>query len=173
MKRAAGVWMCLGVFGATAGAAQAGPKIAWISARQILQQTPGYAMAESTFNREVVGYRNEVQKLAAQLDSAVRAADQQAIALSPSARQAKQKELQAMQQRLTERQTELQQKAQQREQELMQPIQARVNAVIQGIRAEGNYGIIFDAEAPGNSIVAADPALDITKRVLERLRTSQ
>src|SRR2546422_7288445 len=44
-----------------------------------------------------------------------------------------------------------------RQRELIQPIQARVNAVIQGLRAEGNYALIFDADSPTSNIVAADP----------------
>jgi len=148
-------------------------KIVYINGRQILQQTPGYTAAESTFNRDVEGYRVEVQRLEAQLDSAARAFDMEAIALSPAAKAAKQKELQTMQQHISERQTELQQKAQQREAELLQPIQARVNAVLQGMRAEGNYAFILDAEAPGSPLVAADPALDITNQVLARLHHSQ
>ena len=42
-----------------------------------------------------------------------------------------------------------------------------------GLRAEGNYSFIFDADAPGSSIVAADPALNITARVLQRLSQAQ
>ena len=175
MTRAVNVWMWLGLLGVSPAAAQTGQtlKIGFVNSRQILQQTPGYAAAESTFTRELDGFREEVQKLQHQLDSSVQAFDQQSIALSPAAKQAKQKDLQRLQQRLEQRSTELQQRAQQREQELMQPIQARVNAVIKGLRAEGNYALIFDADAPGNTIVAADPALDLTKKVLERLRQSQ
>ena len=134
--------------------------------------TKAFATADS-FNREFQGYRDEVQKMQKQLDSSVQAFDQQAIALSPAAKSAKQKELQGMQQRLEQRSSELQGKAQQREQELLQPIQARINAVIQGLRAEGNYSLIFDADAPGSGIVAADQTLDLTSKVLERLRRSQ
>jgi outer membrane protein len=175
MKRAVYVWMWLGLLGVAPAAAQTSPtlKIAFVSSRLILQQTPGYTAAESAFTREVAGFRAEVQKLQQQLDSSVQAFDQQSIALSPAAKQAKQKGLQGMQQRIEQRSTELQQRAQQREQELMQPIQARVNAVIKGLRAEGNYAVIFDADAPGSNIVAADPALDLTNKVLERLRQSQ
>src|SRR5260370_35846417 len=80
-------------------AGPAGPlKIAYINSREILQRTPGYAHAESTYTKEVEGYRGEVQKLQQQLDSAVQAFDQQSIALSPAARQTKQKDLQPMQQ---------------------------------------------------------------------------
>ncbi len=176
MKRAVGVWMWLGLLGAYPAAAQTlGPtfKIAFVNARQVMSQTPGYQAAESTFNRELQGFRDEVQKLQRQLDSSIQAFDQQSIALSPAAKQVKQKELQQRQQRLEQRSTELQQKAQQREAELLQPIQARINAVIQGLRAEGNYAIIFDADAPGSNIIAADPSLDVTSKVLARLKQSQ
>jgi outer membrane protein len=165
--------MWLGLAGVAPAAAQGGAKIGFINSRQILQKTPGYTAAESTFDREVKGYREEVQKLQQQMDSAIQALDQQSIALSPAARQAKQKDLQAMQQRIAQRSEELQQRAQQREQELMAPIQARINAVIQGLRAEGNYAVIFDADAQGGTVVAADPALNLTAKVLLRLRTPQ
>jgi len=148
-------------------------KVAFVSSRQILQRTPGYAAAESLFSKEVQGYRDVVQKLQQQLDSAVQAFDQQRIALSPAAAQQRQRDLQGMQQRLQLRTDSLQQKAGQREQELLAPIQARVNSIIQGLRAEGNYSFIFDADAPGNPIVAADPALDLTAKVLQRLQSAQ
>jgi outer membrane protein len=159
--------------GPSAGSAAGPVKIAYINSREILQRTPGYAAAESTYSKEVDGYRSEVQKLQQQLDSAVQAFDQQSIALSPAARQLKQKDLQAMQQRMEQRTNELQDRARQREQELLQPIQARVNSVIQGIRAEMNYSLILDADAAGGLIAAADPALNITARVLQRLSQAQ
>jgi outer membrane protein len=156
------------------GAQSSAPlKIAFINSREILQRTPGYARAESLYLKEVDGFRTEVQKLQQSLDSAVQAFDQQSIALSPAARSAKQKDLQAMQQRMEQRTNELQDRARQREQELLQPIQARVNSVIQGIRAELNYALILDADAAGGLIAAADPALNITARVLQRLSQAQ
>ena len=169
------VWAGLVLAALPAAAQTAGQptlKIAFINSRAILQQTPGYAAAESTFNKEVQGFRDEVQKLQQQLDSAVRVFDQQSIALSPAAKEAKQRELQQLQQKFEQRSSELQDRAQQRERELLAPIQARVNGIIQGIRAEGNYQLIFDADAPGNNIVAADQSLDITSKVLARLKGS-
>jgi len=148
-------------------------KIAFINSREILQKTPGYAVAESTYLKEVEGYRTEVQKLQTQLDSAVQAFDQQSIALSPAARQTKQRDLQQMQQRMEQRTDELQNRARQREQELLQPIQSRVQSVIQGLRAELNYSMILDADAAGGLIAAADPSLNITARVLQRLTQAQ
>ncbi|HXF95761.1 MAG TPA: OmpH family outer membrane protein [Gemmatimonadales bacterium] len=152
------------------GAPQAPPRLAWVNSEQILRQTPGYAAAESTFNSELRSSQEELQKLQQQLDSAVQAFEQQSIALSPTVRQSRQRELQAMQQRFQQRAQELEQKARQRERELLQPIQSRVTSIIQGLRAEGNYAFIFDLDAPNVGIVAADPALNLTSRVLERLR---
>ena len=162
-----------GVAMAQGGSQSAPLRIAIINSREILQRTPGYAVAESTYLKEVDGFRNEIQKLQQQLDSAVQALDQQSIALSPAARQTKQRDLQAMQQRMEQRTNELQDRARQREQELLSPIQARVSSVIQGIRAEMNFSLILDADVAGGLIAAADPALNITARVLQRLQQAQ
>jgi Skp family chaperone for outer membrane proteins len=145
-------------------------KIAFLSSRTILDSTPGYAAAESTFFREFQGMRDEVQKLQQQLDSAVQAFDQASIALSPAAKDAKRRDLQQMQERMTQRSNELDSRARARNQELLGPFQSRINTIIQGIRAEGNYAIIFDADAQNNGIVAADPALNLTSRVIARVR---
>jgi Skp family chaperone for outer membrane proteins len=177
------VFVCLGVVlavpavaqtpaGSTRPAPAATMRLAFISSRTILDSTPGYAAAESTFFREFQAMRDEVQKLQQQLDSAVQAFDQASIALSPAAKTAKRTELQGMQDRMSQRSSELDSRARARNQELLGPFQARINTIIQGIRAEGNYAVIFDADAQGNGIVAADPALNLTSRVIERLRQS-
>lgn len=148
-------------------------RIAFIRSQEILQRTPGFAAAESTLTREVAGFRAEVEKLQHQLDSAMSAFDQQAIALTPTARTTKQRELQQLQQRFQERGGQLQERAAQRQQELLSPINARIRSIIEGIRAEDNYALILDLDAPGVSIVAIDPALNITARVIQRLQGSQ
>jgi outer membrane protein len=177
MRRAVVVlaWSALAVAAPAAARAQSasGLKIAFISSQQILEATPGYAAAESTFKKEYQANQDEVQKMRQQLDSAAQAFEKQQIALSSTAKQAKQRDLQQMQQRLEQRANELQDKTQQRQRELLQPIQARVNGIIQGLRAEGNYSLIFDADSPGSNIVAADPGLDITAKVIERLKQAK
>jgi len=145
-------------------------KIGYIKSQAILEQTPGYAAADSTLGKERKAIQDTLQRMQQQWDSTMKAFDQQSIALSSTAKQAKQRELQSTQQRLQQRQTEMESRFQQRQQELFQPIQARIFGVVQGIRAEGNYSFIFDMDAPNNSILFADPSLDITAKVIERLR---
>jgi outer membrane protein len=170
-----GVWAgvaALAVAGTGSLAAQqAGtPKIAYVNTQAILKQTPGYVKAESTFTKELATYRVEVQKLQASLDSSASDFDQQSVMLSPTQRAAKRKDLQAQQQKLEQRTQELQQKAATRERELLDPIQSKVNSVIEGVRAAGNYAMIFDVSAPNNGIVTADKSLDLTQRVIQQLK---
>jgi Skp family chaperone for outer membrane proteins len=148
----------------------AAQKLAFVNTRQVLQQTPGYAAAESTFTREMATYRTEVTKPQTTLDSAAQDFDQQSVVLSPTQRAAKRKELEGQQQKLEARMQELQQKADSRQRELLEPINQRVSTIIEGIRAEGNYSFIFDVSAPGSVIITADRALDLTPRVIERLK---
>ena len=156
-----------------AGASKTPGRVAFIRSQEVLQATPGFAAVESTLTREIAGFRAEVEKLQRQLDSAVTAFEQQSIAFTPAQRQAKQKDLQAMQQRLQDRGNELQERAAKRQGELMAPLNTRIRAIIDGIRAEENYAMILDVDAPGTLIVAMDPALNITPRVIQRLKGSQ
>ena len=155
-------------------AAQAAPaqgaRLAWVNSQLIIRQVPGYAAAESTLNAEIASFREEVQRMQTGLDSMIRAFDQQQIALSPTSRQAKQREIQEMQQRLEQRYNELQTQAAARERELVAPLEERVKGVIEGLRAERNLLFIFDVGAPGNNIVAADRTLDLTAVVVQRLQ---
>jgi outer membrane protein len=174
MKRVlVGVWVGLAAAAGTGSlAAQQGgnAKVAYVNTQAILKQTPGYVKAESTFTKELANYRIEVQKLQATLDSAAADFDQQSVMLSPTQRAAKRKDLQAQQQKLEQRTQELQTQAATRERELLDPIQTKVNSVIEGVRAAGNYAMIFDVSAPNNGIVTADKALDLTQRVIQQLK---
>src|ERR1044072_3971982 len=129
-----------------------GAKIAYVNTQAILKSTPGYAQAESTFTKELQTYRGEVQKLQASLDSAASDFEQQSVMLSRTQRPAKRKDLEGQQQKLEQRTQELQQRAATRERELLDPIQSKVNSVIEGVRAAGNYDIIFDVSAPHSGI---------------------
>lgn len=143
------------------------PRFGFVNLQVVIEQTPGYAAAESTLNNEIAGFRGEVQQLQQQLDSMIRAYDQQQIALSPSSRQAKEQEIRETQQRFQQRANELQTRIQQRERELVAPLEERVRAVIEGIRAERNLSFVFDV----TNFVTADRSLDLTTVVVQRLQS--
>jgi outer membrane protein len=156
--------------GSRSSPVQAGPTLAYVSTEVILRQTPGFAAAESTWNAEVATMRQELESLSQRLDSALSAFDQTSIGLSPTARQEKQNELQQLNRQYQQQTSDAQARAERRQRELMAPLQERIQAVVDGIRAERNLGLVFDLSAPGNNIMAAAPALDLTTLVVRRLR---
>jgi outer membrane protein len=169
-----GIWAALLTLvcaAAPATAQQGAGKLAYVNTQAILKSTPGYAQAESTFTKELQTYRGEVQKLQSSLDSAASDFEQQSVMLSPTQRAAKRKDLEGQQQKLEQRTQELQQRAATRERELLDPIQTKVNSVIEGIRASGNYAMIFDVSAPNSGIVTADKSLDLTDKVIQQLKS--
>ena len=145
-------------------------RLAYLNSRAILAQTPGYAQAESTFARELNTGREEVARMQAALDSAANDFEASSVLLSPTAKQAKQRELVAQQQTMQQRQQELQGRMEARERELLDPLQQRVQAIIEGLRAELNLAMVFDVASMGGAMVAADRSLDITPLVIQRLQ---
>jgi outer membrane protein len=178
MARVTGVAAALALLATWTAAAQAQQpgapvvplRIAYINSQVILANTPGRAAAESLFAREMVQWRGEVQRLQQQLDSAVAEYSRTSVVMSPTAKTAKEAELRQLEQRARQRAAELDQQSQTREQELTAPIMQRVTAVIEGIRAEFNYSLIFDAAAQGSALVTADRTLDISPLVIQRLQ---
>lgn len=151
---------------------QATPSFAYVSTDLILERTPGYAQADSTWRAELQGWQGEVQQLRQRFDSAVSAFDQQSIVLSATMREEKVAELQQLQSQLNQRTEELQVRAEQRRNELVGPLEDRIQRVIDGIRAERNLSAIFDVAAPGNNIISADQRIDLTGLVIQRLNAA-
>ena len=152
---------------AQAQAANCG-KNAWLDMQTVLKQDPKYAEAEGAYTKEMKGYNDEIEKLQKQFDSTIADYQQKQVVLSPSARQAKETELRGLQAKIQTRMSELQTKATQRERELIGPIEERVRTVIDGIRAEKNFCLVFDVGRSG--ILSMDPTLDITAIIVQRLK---
>ena len=90
--------------------------------------------------------------------------------MDPAAKDARQTEILDLQQSAQTRQNQLETQSEERRIALLQPILTNVRAVIEEMRAEKNYSIVFDIAESG--VIAADPALDITNAVLERMGIS-
>jgi outer membrane protein len=166
----AGLALALVATAAPAVAQSAPTKVGYVNTREILRQTPGYAQAESLYNKEIEAYQAEVQQLKASLDSAFGDFERRSAMLNATQRATEQKALQERGRKADQRVQELQQKMTERERQLLEPIQSRINSVIEGVRAAGGYAIIFDLSAPNSQIVTADRSLDLTEKVLQQLK---
>lgn len=153
---------------AVPAAGQAGMKIGFINSAQILDQAPGAREASQQFERDLAQMRAQIQPATDSLDQLISAYEAQALTLSPEAKQRREQQILAKREELQEMAAALDQQASARRAELVQPIMDRVSGMIEELRVEGGYSIIFDV-ADG-SIVAADPSLDLTAEVLRRLQ---
>ncbi len=154
-----------------AGALEAqAPKLGYINSQEILVNAPGAEEAQAAFDAEMSGYQNEIVQLETELQNLEAALQQQQLTLSPEARANREQQLQAKFQEYQQRTGQLQEVANQRRAALIQPVMDNITAVIEELREEGSYSLILDAAA--GSIVSADPALDLTQKVITRLQAA-
>ena len=158
----------LALLAAAPASAQNSGRIAYINSQMILEQAPGAAEAAQQFDRDMARYRSEVEQLGTDLESLIQQYQQQQLTLSPEAKANREEQIRLKQGQYNQRLQELDQQAGLRQQELVQPIMDRITNVIEQIREEGNYALIFDVAA--QSIVAADTTLDLTEEVVRRLQ---
>lgn len=147
-------------------------RVAYVAVQAVLQRTPGYTEAEATWTTELAGFQREMTQIQARMDSATAAFEQQSVMLSASNRAAERKKLEEQGTALQTTVTQLRTRMAERQRELLDPIEERVMAVIEGLRAEGNFAIVFDVSNQYNTVVAADKSLDLTPRAIERLTAS-
>jgi len=148
--------------------AQGTIRIGYIDSQQILNEDPAAVRAQQAFEADLALYRAEVDQIGRDLQTLIDQYSQQEAMLSETAKANRQEEIRLKQTQYQQRISELEQQAGQRQAELVQPVMERINAVIEDIRADGAYSMIFDVAAQG--IIAADPALDLTPEVVRRLQ---
>lgn len=154
-------------------ARQAAPppvRIAIINSQVLLNQAPGRAEASNVLERELATIRAEIQRMNDSLSSMIRDYEAIEATLSPAVRDQRRKSIQDKQAQFEARTDSLGQRADRRQAELMQPILDMVNKVIQDVRDENGYSVIFDIGSQAHGIVSFDKNLDITDRVLARVR---
>jgi outer membrane protein len=169
--------ICSGIMvGSTVAVAQgptatATPKLAYIRSQDIFAQAPGRADAESQFNSFVETTRAQEKVMGDSINAMLGDYAKSEATLAPDAKTARQQAIRDKQAQFQQRQQQLEQQVQAKQGELVQPILERINKIINDLRAENGYAMVFDAQANGGSVVAADKNLDITDQVIGRLKS--
>jgi outer membrane protein len=153
---------------AAPAAAQAQGRIGYIDTRRVIQEAPGAQEARATMEREMQGWQQQLQAMDDSLRTIMTDYQQRSSIMSADARQRREAEIMQVQQGFEQRAQTLQQQAGRRQQELMEPIMQRVEQVIGELRQAEGFAIIFDAAS--DAIVSADPSLDLTDRVIDRMK---
>src|SRR5258706_2670823 len=162
----------VGIGGGQASQPEPAPaKIGYINSAQLLAQAPGRAEAEAQFDREVGVYRQQIQRMDDSLRTLMAAFDRDAPKLDSVTRETRRTSIGQKEVEYQQRARGLDSTMQARQAQLVKPIMERVQTVIEAIRAEDNYALILDVGAQVSVVVAADKRLDLTDRVLARLKS--
>ena len=162
----------VGIAGAQASQPAPAPaKIGYINSAQLLAQAPGRAEAEAQFDKEVGVYRQQIQRMDDSLRTLMAAFDRDAPKLDSVTRETRRTSIGQKEVEYQQRARGLDSTMQARQAQLVKPIMERVQTVIEAIRAEDNYAVILDVGAQVSVVVAADKRLDLTDRVLARLKS--
>lgn len=169
ISRLAVVAVLLVAAGATPASAQAPVKLGYINAQQILATAPGREAAERQFESEVGSFRQQIQRMDDSLRVMSETFQREQATMTPAVRQQRTQALGATEETFQQRAAQLNQQMQQRQAELVRPIMDQLNRVLDEIRRADGFSFIFDVSSAGQTIVAADTALNLTDRVIARL----
>lgn len=161
----------LGVASTVAQAQASGVKLAYVNISALLENAPGRAAAEATLQKEGQTADAHMQKMSDSLNTLLAAYQKQEPSLSATQRETRQKAIANVQTEFQSKALQLRQQLAQRENELMAPLQEAVMKVLEDIRTEGGYSLILADNPQARTILAADKNLDITDRVVARLKT--
>jgi outer membrane protein len=172
--RAALLALIVGAASAGSLSAQAGaaPKIGFINSAAILAEAPGRADAENRFKSEVAAYQAQLQRMSDSLQTMAANFDKEASKLDSATRVARAKVIQDREAAYQLRARTLDSTMQSRQAELIRPIMENLQKVIEQVRAEDGYAMIFDVASQTSVIVAADKSLDITQKVLAKVKAA-
>lgn len=172
LVRAASLALIVGAATAGSASAQAAPKIGFINSAAILAEAPGRAEAETRFKNEVTAYQAQLQRMSDSLQTMAATFDKDAPKLDSVTRMSRAKVIQGKEADYQKRARDLDQAMQTRQAELIRPIMENLQRIIEQVRAEDNYAMIFDVASQTSVIVAADKALDLTQKVMARVKAA-
>jgi outer membrane protein len=170
IRRATKLALVLSPVIATPMVAQGPQKIAYVDSKVILSRAPGRQAAEDQFNKEMEASRGQVQKMGDSLQTMIADYQKAQATLAANVREQREAAIRKKQEDYQSRAGALDQKMQQRQMELVKPIMDQIRKVLDDIRQEDGYAFILDAGSDAGVIVAADRNLDITEKVITRLK---
>lgn len=170
LVRAALLALGVGAASASSLSAQAAPKIAFINSAAILAEAPGRAEAENKFKSEVTAYQAQLQRMSDSLQNMAAEFDKVANTLDSATRVTRARSIQDREAAYQSRARTLDSTMQARQAELVRPFLENLQKVIEQVRAEDGYAFIFDVASQSSVIVAADKNLDITQKVLAKVK---
>ena len=166
-----GAFLTLLILPAVAAAQGTGAKFAYVDTRELLDKAPGRPEADAQWKKEAQGFQDQVTRMQDSLQAMIAAYQKAEASLTPAARDTRQKGIGDREQEYQTRTQALDIQAQQRQAQLLQPIIEQIKVALEDVRSAEGLTAIFDVGSQGNPIVAIDKNLNITDKVLVKLRS--
>ncbi|MCC6319576.1 MAG: OmpH family outer membrane protein [Gemmatimonadaceae bacterium] len=144
-------------------------KFAFVDSRIIVQRAPGAIAAQAALEKESADMQARVKVWQDSLRALADAYEKVRAGLTEAQRTTREKQITDRQADYAKRAEEMDNAMQVRQQELSQPVMAQIRETLEDLRKEEGYTFIFDVAATG-VIVAADKNLDLTEKVVGRLK---
>lgn len=156
---------------ALAAAQGAAVKVAYVDTRELLDKAPGRTDADAQWKKEAQAMQDQVTRMQDSLQGMIAAYQKAEAGLSPAARETRQRSIGEREQEYQTRTQALDLQAQQRQAQLLQPIIEQIKVALEDVRKEEGLTLILDVGSQGNPIVAIDKNLNITDKVLVKIRS--
>lgn len=160
--------------GVGSASAQAAAKFGYVNTDKILGGIPAASRALQELQTAAAAYQTRADSLGRQFQTMQQAYNALPVTTTAERRTQEQQRLQTTMQQFQQQLQPLQQTAEQREQALqliVQPYVRRIPEVVEALRREQGYSMIFSVGESG--LIAADPSLDLSDTVRQRLLASQ
>lgn len=150
----------------------AAQKVAFVNTSRILQEMPARAQAEAQMRTALEALQARQQVMVDSLNGMIAAFERDSAGLSQQDKIARFQTLQAYDARYRDTLEVLEQESQEAQAAAMQPLFDQIRVALDDIRAADSYAMILDLSREGSPVVAFDRNLDISDRVLTRIRAS-
>lgn len=149
-------------------------KIAYVNSETILRELPEAQQAQKELEATLKGWQDELEKMGKDLQEGLDDYQKKQALMDPTAKAAKEKSLQDLQQKAREYQY---QKFDTREGEAVKlrekklsPIQEKVLKAIEAVAKEDGFQFVFDKISNASNVLYADAKFDLTYKVIDRLK---
>lgn len=156
---------------ASAAPAAAQSKVGYVDSRKILQEMPGRNQVEAKLRTDLESLQQREKKMIDSLNTMMGAFEKDSAKLSAEDRTKRFTALQQYDAMYRDTLQALQEEAQGKQAEAMQPLFDIIRIALEDVRSAEGYSMIFDLGAQVNPIVAMDKNLDLSDKVIARIRT--
>jgi outer membrane protein len=164
--------LALPLLAASDAAAQGALKLGHIDSRAILAQAPGRVAVDSAIARRLAPMQARMNVMQDSLRTMIAAFQKDEATLTPALRQQRGEAIQRNQQRWEAQADSIDRRAAMVRDSLSRPLIELFNQVLNDLRNDEGYAYIFDIGSQAQAILAVDKNLDLSDKVLSRMRAA-